>query len=549
VKTLLALATLVVLGGAAGFVAAGCGSAHAVSLGPASQPTPTTVPSAGTATASTTSTTGTGTIATPISFDVWFARGETLVSARRTHSATPRVATAAVEALLAGPTQAERASGVSSAIPAATRLLGVTIDNDVATVDLTSEYQSGGGSLSMQVRLGQVVYTLTQFPTVKTVRFELDGRPVNVFSSEGIVLDHPVGRSDYAGLASRATPVAGTWRRLAAAPITPDFDSRTAVWTGKELLVFGRDQKTALDARGNPYSTGSVNVGAAYDPATGAWRKLTPPAGPSYVAGRPSAVWTGREMIVDDLAFDPSTNRWRSLRRSLAGGLVVWTGREAIAWGGGCCGDASSNGTAYDPATDTWRKLAASPLAGSQHPIGAWTGKELIVLVGDRDPEGKPWPARLARAAAYDPGANRWRRIASLPAPRDGASAVWDGHELLVVGGSGARSAGFAYDPQTNRWRRLAATPGRTGALALWNGKRLIRWGGHGPGGAAAVPQGLAYDPATDRWSPLPHAPLPARLEPTMVWTGHDLIVWGGVSTATWGKYGAAGAAFTPATQ
>jgi hypothetical protein len=52
----------------------------------------------------------------------------------------------------------------------------------------------------MQTRLGQVVYTLTQFPTVQKVRFRLDGSPVNVFSSEGIVLDHPVGRSDYADL-------------------------------------------------------------------------------------------------------------------------------------------------------------------------------------------------------------------------------------------------------------------------------------------------------------------------------------------------------------
>jgi hypothetical protein len=49
----------------------------------------------------------------------------------------------------------------------------------------------------MQMRLGQVVYTLTQFPTVEGVRFELDGRPVDVFSGEGIILDHPVSRADY----------------------------------------------------------------------------------------------------------------------------------------------------------------------------------------------------------------------------------------------------------------------------------------------------------------------------------------------------------------
>ncbi len=187
-KKLLSLASLGVLAGALGFALAGCGSESAVSLGPPHK------------TASTSGSEATGTVPTPLSLEVWFARGERLIAARRVHAPTPGVATAAVEALLAGPTPAERRSGIATAVPGGTRLLGISIKNGVATVDLTSEYQSGGGSLSMQVRLGQVVYTLTQFPTVRAVRFHLDGTPVNVFSSEGIVLDHPVGRSDYKDL-------------------------------------------------------------------------------------------------------------------------------------------------------------------------------------------------------------------------------------------------------------------------------------------------------------------------------------------------------------
>ena len=73
----------------------------------------------------------------------------------------------------------------------------------------------------MQTRLGQVVYTLTQFPTVQKVRFRLDGSPVNVFSSEGIVLDHPVGRSDYAELLPAIVvdkPRRGRPRRRARSP-------------------------------------------------------------------------------------------------------------------------------------------------------------------------------------------------------------------------------------------------------------------------------------------------------------------------------------------
>jgi hypothetical protein len=188
VKTALILASLVVLGGSLGVVfAANRDPKSAVSLGPAPNP-------AGATTGSDT------TLPAPASLEVWFARGEKLVSVKRTHEATPRVATAAIEALLAGPTSAERASGFDTAIPAGTRLRGISINRGVAIIDLTSEYQSGGGSLSMQVRLGQVVYTLTQFPTVKKVSFRLDGTPVNVFSSEGIVLSHPVGRGDYKDL-------------------------------------------------------------------------------------------------------------------------------------------------------------------------------------------------------------------------------------------------------------------------------------------------------------------------------------------------------------
>ena len=183
-KKLLALAGLAALGVGLGLAASGCGSEEAVSLGkPGTTTATSTVEPAGTA-------------ASPVSLQVWFLRDGHLVQETRNHPATRLVATAAVQDLLGGPTQA----GLTTAIPKGTRLLGIAIDRGVATVDLTSEYQSGGGSDSMQARLGQVVYTLTQFPTVRSVRFHLDGEPVNVFSGEGIVLDHPVGRTDYADL-------------------------------------------------------------------------------------------------------------------------------------------------------------------------------------------------------------------------------------------------------------------------------------------------------------------------------------------------------------
>jgi hypothetical protein len=348
-----------------------------------------------------------------------------------------------------------------------------------------------------------------------------------------------------AGLAaSGAPPVAGTWRKLpaASAALLPG----TSVWTGKRLLVFGNVPNKATD------------VTAAYDPATNAWRRL---AAPSTSVREPGykAVWTGREMLVwgafHSLAFNPQTGQWRSLHESLPGGIVVWTGREAIGWGGGCCGDARSNGAAYNPAARTFRKLPRSPLAPTQQPLGAWTGRELILIVSGFDPDGKPSPARFARAAAYDPAKNTWRRIARLPVagPRFAGRAVWSGRELLVVGaGARARSA-FAYNPATNHWRRFAALPaGRVGATAVWTGRRLLLWGGEKPEASAELRDGLAYDPRINRWSSLPAAPLRPRAGAIVAWTGHALIVWGGEIGTPVGSnappaFPRDGAVFTPA--
>jgi germination protein M len=192
--------------------ASACGGEDATSVGPS--PTATeagTAPPAapGTETdAAETDTTGT-TPAAPVSFEVWFAApdlderlnggGDPKLFAVRRSAQTVAVGRAALEELIAGPESGDGAR-VSSAVPAGTRLLGLNIEDGLATVDLSSEFESGGGSLSMQMRLAQVVFTLTQFPTVVAVAFHLDGEPVSVFSGEGIVLDGPVDREDYADL-------------------------------------------------------------------------------------------------------------------------------------------------------------------------------------------------------------------------------------------------------------------------------------------------------------------------------------------------------------
>lgn len=128
---------------------------------------------------------------------VYFLRGEFVGVAHRTIEKVEGIGAAAMEQLLQGPTEEEASAGLTTGIPEGTTLLGLDIADGIATVDLSGEFDDGGGSLAMFTRLAQVVYTLTQFPTVEGVDFMLDGEPVETFSSEGIVLDHPQTRDNY----------------------------------------------------------------------------------------------------------------------------------------------------------------------------------------------------------------------------------------------------------------------------------------------------------------------------------------------------------------
>ena len=116
---------------------------------------------------------------------VYFARGEHVATAGRTVAA-PAVARGAMTELIAGPDAFEADIAMTSAIPSGTELLGVAIADGEATVDLSGEFASGGGSLSLQLRVAEVVFTLTQFDAVDSVTIELDGEPVDAIGGEGV---------------------------------------------------------------------------------------------------------------------------------------------------------------------------------------------------------------------------------------------------------------------------------------------------------------------------------------------------------------------------
>lgn len=131
-----------------------------------------------------------------------FRPGPLLVPVHREIPDTLAVATNSIVALLGGPTAAESAAapGISTAIPEGVALNGIVIAEGLATVDLSAEFETTAGSFAEEARLGQVVYTLTQFPTVDAVEFRVDGSPVELIAGHGIDIGEPQTRAGYEAL-------------------------------------------------------------------------------------------------------------------------------------------------------------------------------------------------------------------------------------------------------------------------------------------------------------------------------------------------------------
>ncbi len=131
---------------------------------------------------------------------VYFVRGEgassTLQEVGRIARGrgTQTLLAVAIRELLAGPTPEERRAGLTTSIPAGTRLRSLRLEDGVVTVDLSGEVESGGGSSSMLGRLWQIVYTATQFPQTPRVRILIDGQAKDAMGGEGVLIDRPLGR-------------------------------------------------------------------------------------------------------------------------------------------------------------------------------------------------------------------------------------------------------------------------------------------------------------------------------------------------------------------
>jgi N-acetylneuraminic acid mutarotase len=430
---------------------------------------------------------------------------------------------------------------------------------------------------------------------------------------------------------ARYNPQTDTWTPLAPAPLDPRLQ-HTAVWTGTEMIIFGG---LNIGGDNSPPNWVSFGDGARYDPATDTWTPLSSRDAPSSRTAH-SAVWTGTEMIVwggrflpdyiflnSGASYDPVKDEWTPVTSAGAPQArmehgAVWSGTEMIIWGG--CTDPSGGetdtGARYNPVTRVWTPTtlqdAPAPRFFGGTVYALWTGTAMFVYGGwDYPielnttalyyPVGGPvvpphddlWERRtdgpggrvghttvqagdaliiwgggrensfLNDGAIHDLRNNTWEPVSQEGAPsgRWFHAAVWTGQEMIIWGGRANffsfdhREDGARYNPRTGQWRPMstenAPTP-RSQLAYVWTGREMIVWGGMADG-ATELADGGRYDPHTDTWRPIGEAPVEGRFDTSAIWTGNEMMVWGGLKidnylgNEVWNSFGD-GVRFNPRT-
>jgi N-acetylneuraminic acid mutarotase len=297
-----------------------------------------------------------------------------------------------------------------------------------------------------------------------------------------------------------------------------------------------------------PSTAATGNLFARYDPVANTWTNISGPGAPAAANVTAGASEPGKFFVYRNdsdggvSSFDIATATWQGAtpapviaRQSPA---AVWTGTEVLYWGGFSSATPLRSGGRFKPTTNlhTTIPLGGAPSGWNGH-SAVWTGSEMIIW-GGRD--GTTGDNYFLTGAAFNATTGTWTALgtANAPAARREHTAVWTGTEMIVwggvngVNGTNRLDSGAKYEPITGTWTTLSgfdAPSPRSGHSAVWTGSEMIIWGGSGAGGALG--DGARYHPATNSWTTISAVNAPAaRTSHTAVWTGSEMIVWGGIN-------------------
>lgn len=358
----------------------------------------------------------------------------------------------------------------------------------------------------------------------------------------------------------------GAWRSLGddGAPVARM--RHAAVWTGSEMILWGGHDEIGC----------VVGGGGIYDPSGDEWRSMSSDGAPGNTTSQ-AAFWVGSEMVIwaggvatdgdegcvaaaepSSGRYDPVEDRWAPI--AVEGSPTTrdafawaWTAHELVIWGGWDeGGQMLGDGARWNASEDRWTSIAAEDApAPRRHASFTWTGRELLVW-GGFDGQGLQF-ARFD-GGRYDPASDTWAPITPEGAPDVPVGigdSVWTGTRWLVwwVDDNEGEFAGFSYDPELDSWDRISgvAAPAIHGgdvteSCALWTGAQVLSWGASYEQGRNAI-----YTPSSDSWHPFDLESAPGnRYGHSCVWTGEEMILWGGHVASDDGHIVATGYSYEP---
>ena len=177
--------------------------------------------------------------------------------------------------------------------------------------------------------------------------------------------------------------------------------------------------------------------------------------------------------------------------------------------------------------------LIATAASACSAPFESSAGTPTLVSVVDYAPTPRSSATTLSSSTTET--STGWQLLGhrALPMDTNGWTFVGLGDDLAAWGPGGL----FIVDVATQRWRTSAGAPPigwRIDATTIWTGKELIIWGGYDaaagiPATGAVYPTaGAAYNPATDTWRTIAKAPIETRTSAIAAWDGVDMFIWGG---------------------
>lgn len=366
------------------------------------------------------------------------------------------------------------------------------------------------------------------------------------------------GGSNVVGLNSggRYNPVSDTWQDMSQVNAPEARTNASCIWTGSEMIIWGGVNGGSYlnnGARYNPsndmwVTTTTLNAPSVRSNHSAVW------------TGDSMIIWGGFEYNSGVITlntggiYSPNNDSWTTTVHGIGPRLnhtAVWADElgEMIVWGGSNDTQVLNSGGIYNPMTNTWRSMSSDPAHDSRRSHAAfWTGDGMLVWGGYDDSN------RLVSGGLYDPMTNSWTltSMAGAPATRDFSTQIWADTEMIVWGGRIGNyfiPQGGRYNPVSDTWSVTAlTTPSeRVGHKIVWTGNDMIVWGGFSDG--VVIDTGGRYNPMTDTWTPTNMSNAPAAREDfTAVWTGSDMLVWGGYDGDNGGTYFNDGGHYDPIT-